>query len=63
MPSEVKVYSLWGGPVSSAVAGCKRNPNHSSAVPGGKPALFIVTLSAYRLLLLTLGHPALPGQT
>ena len=60
--SEVEVDSLRGGPVPSAVAGRKRDPDHSSTVPGSEPALLVVTLPAHRLLLLALRHPALPGQ-
>lgn len=62
MPSEVEVYSLWGGPVPSAVAGRECDPDNSSAIPSGEPALLVVALPAHRLLLLALWHPAFPGQ-
>lgn len=62
MSSEVEVDSLRCGPVPSAVAGRERDPYNSSTVPGSQPALLIVALPAHRLLLLALGHPALPGQ-
>lgn len=61
MSSEVEVYSLWGGPVPSAVAGRESDPDNPSAVPGSEPALLVVSLSAHRLLLLAFGHAALPG--
>lgn len=60
--SEVEVDSLRGGPVPPAVAGSKRDPDDPSPIPGGEPALLVVALPAHRLLLLTLGHPALPRQ-
>lgn len=60
--SEIKVHSLRGWPVSSAVAGRERDPNNSSSVPGSEPALLVVALPAHRLLLLALGHPAFPRQ-
>lgn len=63
MSSEVEVYSLRCGPVPSAVAGRERDPDNSSTVPGSEPALLVVALPAHWLLLLALGHPALPGQT
>lgn len=62
MSSEVEIDSLWGGPVPSAVAGSERDPDNSSAVPGSEPTLLVVALPAHRLLLLALGHPALPRQ-
>lgn len=60
--SEVEVNSLRSGPVPSTVAGCERDPDNSSAVPGSEPALLVVAFPAHRLLLLALGHSALPGQ-
>lgn len=62
MSSEVEVDSLRGGPVPPAVAGCESDPDDASAIPRGEPALLVVALPAHRLLLLALGHPALPGQ-
>lgn len=62
MSSEVEVDPLRSGSVPSAVAGGECDPHDSSAIAGGKPALFVVTLPAHRFLLLTFGHAALPGQ-
>lgn len=62
MPSEVEVHSLRRRPLASAVAGRERDPHDPPAVAGGQPALLVVALPAHRLLLLALGHPALPGQ-
>lgn len=62
MSSEVEVYSLRSGPVPSAVAGSERDPDNSSPVPSCEPALLVVALPAHRLLLLALGHSALPRQ-
>lgn len=62
MSSQVEVDSLRGVPVSPAVAGCERYPNHPSPVPCGQPALLIVAPLAHRLVLLALGDPALPGE-
>lgn len=60
--SEVEVDSLWSGPVSSAVAGSECDPNNSAAIPSSEPSFLIVAFPTHRLLLLTLGHPALPWQ-
>ncbi len=62
MSSEVEVYSLRGGSVPSAMTRRKRDPDNASTVPGGEPALLVVALPTHRLLLLALGHPALPRQ-
>lgn len=62
MSSEVKVDSLRRGPVPPAVAWGKRDAHDASAVPGGEPAFLVVALAAHGLLLLALGHPALPRQ-
>lgn len=62
VPSEVEVYSLRSRSVPSAVAGCECDPDNSSTVPCGKPALLVVALPAHWLFLLALGHPAFPGQ-
>lgn len=60
--SEVEVDSLRGGPVPSAMTGSECDPDNSSAIPGGEPTFLVVALPAHRLLLLALGHPALPWQ-
>lgn len=62
MSSEVEVDPLRGRPVPSAVAGRERDPDDSSTVAGGQPALLVVAFPAHRLLLLALWHTALPGQ-
>lgn len=63
MSSEVKVDSLRRGPVPPAVARRERDAHDASAVAGGEPAFLVVALAAHRLLLLALGHAALPRQT
>lgn len=60
--SEVEVDSLRGCPVPPAVAGCECNTDNPSTVPGSQPALLIVALPTHGLLLLALGHSALPRQ-
>lgn len=62
MPTQVKVDSLWGAPVSAAVAGGEGHPHHAPPIPRGQPALLEVAPPADGLLLLALGHAALPGE-
>lgn len=62
MPTQVKVDPLWGAPVPAAVAGGEGHPHHAPPVPRGQPSLLVVTPPADRLLLLALGHAALPGE-
>lgn len=63
MSSEVEVDPLRRGSVPPAVARSERDADDASAVPRGQPAFLVVALAAHGLLLLALGHPALPRQT
>lgn len=60
--AQIKVDSLRRASVPPAVTRCKRHPNNSSSVPRGEPALFVVAPPAHRLVLFTLGYPALPRE-
>lgn len=59
---QVEVDSLRRAPVPSAVAGGESDPDDPPPVSRGEPALFVVAPTAHGLLLLALGHAALPGQ-
>lgn len=62
MPTQVKIDSLRRSPVPPAVTRRERHSNDSSPVPCGEPALLIVPSAAHRLVLFTLGDPALPRK-
>lgn len=62
VPPEVEVDPLRGAPVPAAVAGGEGDAHHAAAVARGQPSLFVVAPAAHGLVLLALGHAALPRQ-
>ena len=59
---QVEVDPLRRVAVPPAVAGREGDAHHAAAVARGEPSLLVVPPPAHGLVLLALGHAALPGQ-